>query len=243
MIEKARVMFSNLYSKYFKSLSRNIVIMLILDLLFLLIMEVCLRKIPAPFPIFVKIGDLCVTLGISFIASFIFYIVQVHLPRIKEKEDLFPYIASMFYSILTTEKEILTKLLGLKIEELSEESITEKASGLDLYTEAPLYIGGLDSNKMANWIEYCIFQVNNLDRTWNMMMNYSTYLDSECMALLYRMHSTECFLETVRRLFQMFYGSRHRLPFKRPKELIGFWNFINEQQEYYDRVLAKYSNK
>ncbi len=93
---KDNVMLCKWYRTYIKSIRRDIVIILIIDLLYLFIMEVWLRCIPAPYPIFVKIGDLFVTLGISFIASFIFYLVQVHLPRIKEKEDLFPYIASMF---------------------------------------------------------------------------------------------------------------------------------------------------
>lgn len=230
------------YRTYIKTIRRDIVIILMIDLLFLLIMEVGLRRIPAPYPIFVKIGDLFVTLGISFIASFVFYVVQVHLPRIKEKEDLFPYIASMFNSILSIEKDILTLLLGLKMEEISEESIKEKVNGLDLYSEAPLIIGGLDSDKRANWIEYCLYRIKRLDRTWNMMMNYSAYLDSECMALLYRIQSSGCFLDRIRDLFPMCNGTRHKLSFGTPEPFIKLWHFIDEQQDYYDRVLAKYDN-
>lgn len=64
---------SNWYNTYVKSLRRDIVYLLIADCVFLLVMELWLRKIPAPFPIFVKIGDVLVTLGISFLASFIFF--------------------------------------------------------------------------------------------------------------------------------------------------------------------------
>ena len=203
-------------------------------------MEVWLRCIPAPYPIFVKIGDLFVTLGISFIASFIFYLVQVHLPRIKEKEDLFPYIASMFHSILSTEKEIITELLGLKMEKLTEESIKEKVKGLDLYSEAPLIIG-VDSDQKANWIEYCLYSMNRIDRTWNMLMNYSAYLDSECMALLYRIQNSGCFLDRIRYQFPLYNGTCRRLSYRLPESFIRFWHFIEEQQVYYDRALARYN--
>ena len=233
----------NWYRKYIMSIRKDLVIILIIDILFLLIMELILKEIPAPYSIFMKMGSFFETLAVSFIASFIFYIVQVHLPRIKEKENIFPYIASMFNSILDVEKDILTQLLKLKMEEITEESIKEKVNGLDLYSDAPLIIGGLDSDKKANWIEYCLVKVQDLDRKWNMMMNYSAYLDSECMALLYRMQSSGCFLETIRILFSMFVNSKHKLPYKYPDTFVDFWHFIDEQQDYYDRVLVKYNTR
>lgn len=236
-------MLCNWYRTYIKSIRRDIVIIFMIDLVFLFIMEIGLRQIPAPYPIFVKVGDLFVTLGISFIASFIFYIVQVHLPRIKEKEDLFPYIASMFQSILNTEKDIITQLLGLKMDALNEETIKEKVKGLDLYSEAPLIIGGVDSDQKANLIEYCLYNLKRIDSTWNMLINYSAYLDSECLALLYRIQNSGCFLDRIRFLFPLYKGSCRRLSYKIPESFIKFWHFIEEQQAYYDRTLAKYKTK
>ena len=93
---------------YLFSLRRDFAILLGGDLLFLLVMELWLRNIPAPYPVFVRIGDLMVT---------------------------------------------LTQLLGLKMKEMSEEAIKEKAKHIDLYTEAPLTIGSPKGDHRANWLK------------------------------------------------------------------------------------------
>lgn len=139
---------------YLFSLRRDFAILLGGDVLFLLVMELWLRNIPAPYPVFVRIGDLMVTLAVSFIASFIFYFVQVHIPKIKERERIYPSIAKMFNQIIGAETDILTLLLGLKMKEMSEEAIKEKAKHIDLYTEAPLTIGSPKGDHRANWLEY-----------------------------------------------------------------------------------------
>lgn len=213
-----------------------------MDVLFLLFMEFVLKNIPAPYPFFVKIGDLFVTLAISFIASFIFYFVQIHLPRIREKEDLFPSLASMFHCILGYEKDMLTQLLRLKMDEMSEDKIKNQTDKLNLYTEAPLIIGGSNGDHKANWIEYCIYRVQRIDKNWDLMIHYSSYLDSECMALLLRMQNTNVFLDQVRRLFPMCKGPAHSLSISTASLFIDFWHFIEEQQDYYDRVFAPYIN-
>ena len=78
------------WKTYVKSIRKDLVVMLLADIVFLLVMELFLRNIPAPFPVFVKIGDLLVTLAVSFLASFIFYFVQVHLPETQQKTNIYP---------------------------------------------------------------------------------------------------------------------------------------------------------
>ena len=109
-------------------------------------MELVLRKIPAPYPICVRIGDLFVTLAVSFLASFIFYFVQVHMHEIKEKEKVYPSIAQMFRFIINAEWDLLTNLLGIKMGEMSEDKIREKVQEINLYTAAPLVIGRQDGD-------------------------------------------------------------------------------------------------
>ena len=113
----------NWIKKYLCSLRRDLKILVVLDIACLLFMELVLRRISAPFPIFVKIGEVFVALAISFLASVILYFVQVHMPREKEKADLFPLLSSQFKSILGSEKAIPTRFLGLSMEEMSEDTI------------------------------------------------------------------------------------------------------------------------
>lgn len=231
----------NWIKTYVLSLRRDFAILLGLDVIFLLVMELWLRSIPAPYPVFVRIGDLFVTLGVSYIASLIFYFVQVHMPQIKERERIYPSIAKMFNSILSAETDILTQLLGVKMKEMSEDVIKEKAQHIDLYTEAPLTIGSPTGDHRANWLEYCIYRVGIIDRNTDMMLNVSTYLDSECMDILMRIQDSDTFLVQVRRLFPMCKaGGIHRLQYQIPEPFIRLWHFIEEQESYYDRVFGKY---
>jgi len=226
---------------YVKSLRRDIVIMLIVDMVFLLVMELFLRDIPAPYPIFVKIGDIMVTLAISFIASFIFYFVQVHLSSVKEKEDIYPALARLFGSMLGLEKNLLTQLLRIKMEDMSEGRIKNSIKKLDLYTEAPLTIGSANAaDHRANWIEYCLYRVERIDKNWNLLINYSAYLDSECMSIMVRIQNDCTFLDQVRRMFPICNGRMHRLSIEDSGLFVEFWHFVEEQDAYYNKVFASY---
>lgn len=225
---------------YVFSLRQDFSILLGVDVLFLLVMELWLRSIPAPYPVFVRIGDLFVTLGVSFIASLIFYFVQVHMPRIKEKERLYPSIAMLFNSILREETDLLTKLMGMKMTELSEESIKERALKINLYTEAPMTIGSPTGDHKANWLEYCINSVRHIDRNVDMILHMSQYLDSECMAIIMRIEKFDSFMNHVRNVFPMCCGTRHRLSFNIPGPFIELWHFIEEQEDYYNKEFSKY---
>ena len=229
------------FKTYVLSIRRDFVCLLIVDAIFLLIMELVLKKIPAPYTIFIRIGDLMVTLAVSSIASFIFYFVQVHMPKIKERERIYPSIAKMFNSILSAETDILTQLLGLKMKEMSEEAIKEKTKHIDLYKEAPLTIGSPQGDHRANWLEYCIYRVRIIDRNTDMMLNVSAYLDSECLDILMRIQDSETFFFFLRRLFPMcIAGGVHKLQYQIPDPFIRLWHFIEEQEAYYDRVFGKY---
>lgn len=228
------------YKIYIKSLRRDIVYLLIADMVFLVVSEFGLKQILAPFEWFVTVGDIAFTLAVSFIASFIFYFVQIHIHKINEKEKVYPSIAQIFRFVINAEWDLLINLLGIKKGEITEDKIREKVQEIDLYTEAPLVIGRPDGDHKANWIEYSIYQVRTIDRNWDMMMNMSAYLDSECMNLLLRIQNSDTFLINVRRLFPMCNGNPHRITYKVPMPFIKFWHFIEEQEAYYDREFNRY---
>lgn len=232
------------FKAYVLSIRKDFLWLLFVDAIFLLIMELVLKKIPAPYAIFVRIGDLFVTLGVSFLASFIFYFVQVHMHRIKEKEHLYPSIAMMFNTIISAEKDILTQLMGIKMVDMSEEAIKEKTQHIDLYKEAPLTIGSANNaDHRANWLEYCMYRVSLIDRNVDMLLHLSSYLDGECMKFLMRIQNFDTFLGQVRRLFPLCTGKTHTLEYKVPGPFIKFWHFIEEQDAYYDREFNQYCNR
>lgn len=230
------------FRTYVLSLRKDIVIMLIIDCLFLLMMELVLRKIPAPFPIFVKIGDVLVTLGISFLASFVFYFIQVHLPETRQKKDLYPVIAELYQRIILNQKTLLTYYVNVKpFDALTEDAIKSGVNSRDVnIQDAPLYLAGLNRN--ADWLEFGVHQVAEIDKTWDMLMKYSAYMDSELLSILSRIQSngTLSFFRTMKGIYQTF---------KQVIKLNGFaggfvelWRFIQEQDAYFDRVLKEYKH-
>lgn len=236
-------MINKWYKTYIKSLRRDIVYLLIADLLFLVVLEFWLKRISAPFDWFVTVGDIAFTLAVSFIASFIFYFVQVHLPNIKERENIYPSLAKLFGSILGTEKTLLTDLLGIKMKDLSDANIKKSVEKLNLYSEAPLIIGNANQpDHRANWIEYCIYRVGRLDQNLKLLIQNSAYLDSECMSLLIRIQNDDAFLDLIRRWYPLCNGGIRKFSYGTSGLFIRFWHFIEEQQDYYDRVFASYES-
>lgn len=225
---------------YLCSLRKDIVILLILDCLFLLLMELVLRRIPAPFPIFVKVGNVCVTLGISFLASFIFFFVQVHLPETRQRIDIYPSIAALFSRIIHRERSLVLNFAGVKSDEdFSDEDLRNGVDARDVNKQdAPMTLVGLDRN--ANWMEYGFSYVKDIDVDWDMIMRYSSFLDSEFLSLLSHIQSngTLGFFRTMKGVYPAL---------KQGLKLNGFgtgwvelWHFIQEQEEYYNRVFAEY---
>lgn len=227
------------WKTYVKSIRKDLVFMLLADLIFLLVMEIFLRNIPAPFPIFVKIGDLFVTLAISFLASFIFFFVQVHLPETRQKANVYPSMASWFNRIVVVEKTLLTNYVGQKnYPDLTEEEVRNGASVRDASKQdAPLHLAGVNRN--ANWIEYGINQVADIDKYWELLMKYSSYLDSECLSILAGIQEDSLlqFFRTMRTIYKSVQFGRLQ---GFDELFFRFWKTIQSHEKYYADVFAQY---
>lgn len=229
----------NWFKTYIFSLRKDLVFILVSDVLFLLLMELILKKIPAPFPVFVKIGDISVTLSISFMASFIFYFVQVHLPEVRQKAHIYPRVASLFRGVLINEKALLTNFVGVRTyDELTESEIKNGAINRNInIPNAPLRFAGLNRN--ANWMEYCFYRVDKIDQKWEMIMKYSSYLDSKCISILadIQENSLLVFLRSMR-------GIYNTTRFSKLNDIddlfLNFWKAIQEQEMYYKDVFDNY---
>ena len=120
------------------------------------------------------ICEITATLSISFFASFIFYFVQVHMPDIRHKANVYPSVAKLFHRILITEKALLLNYVETQsYGDLTENVIKMGVIRRDVNLQnAPLFLAGDDRN--TNWLEYGFHQVNDIDKYWDMMMNYSS---------------------------------------------------------------------
>ena len=229
--------------KYLFSLRKDIVFLLFVDGAFLLIMELVLRRIPAPIPIFIKIGDVLVTLGISFLASFIFYFVQVHMPEVKQKKNLYPVISQLFGRIISIEKSFITNFVNVNsFDALTEENIREGTNDRDVNAQnAPLHLIG--ANRSANWMEYGFSSVADIDKNWEMLMKYSAYMDSEMLLLLSKIQSngTLGFFRTMKGIYSTMRQGIHLNGFD--AGMVAFWGFVKEQDLYFNREFVGYGEQ
>lgn len=227
------------WKTYVKSIRKDLVVMLLADIVFLLVMELFLRNIPAPFPVFVKIGDLLVTLAVSFLASFIFYFIQVHLPETRQKTNIYPSLAFWFNRIVIVEKALLTNYVGQKsYTELTEEAVRNGAAARDASKQdAPLHLAGLNRN--ANWIEYGINQVADIDKYWELLMKYSSYLDSECLSILAGIQE-DSLLHFFRKMRTLYKSVQFGQLQGSDELLVRFWKTIQSHESYYVEVFAQY---
>ena len=227
------------FETYVWTVRRDIVVLLIVDCTFLLVMELFLKKIPAPFPIFVKIGNLAVTLAVSFLASFIFYFVQVHMPEMRGKKNLNPVISELLRRIIYIQKGLLTEFVGVKpYENLTNENIINGTNNRDVNLQnAPLHLVGLNRN--ANWIEYGASRVEEIDKNWEMIMRYSDYMDSELLLLLSKIQSnpTLNFFKTMKPIYPTLRQGMHLNGFE--GGMFELWHFIQKQDMYYNKHFSE----
>lgn len=220
---------------YVLSLRRDIVNLIFFDCVFLLVMELWLRRIPAPYTFFVKVGDVFITLGISLLASFVFYFVQVHLPETKQKNDLNPVIFNLFHRMILAQKTLLTEFVNVKpFESLTEDKIREGFSLRDVNKQgAPLIFAGSERN--ANWMEYGFYHVSDIDKNWEMLMKYSSFMDSELLSILSRIQNNSAlgFFRTMRGIYPTLkYGMKLN---GFDDGLVELWLFIQEEDAYYSK--------
>lgn len=107
-----------------------------------------------------EIGIVIEGLLASIIASYIFYIIVVHLKEQSDKAVLGPYLSQHSKRIVGECRRQLNDIskasnLALDLNSLDEESIKLAFSRIAPYSQAPLIIG--DPGSHANWFQYFIF--------------------------------------------------------------------------------------
>ena len=222
---------------YICTLSKDLKILLLANFIFLLILEATLIMMPTMWHVTKTICEIAATLSISFFASFIFYFVQVHLPEIRHKANVYPSIANIFESILLFQKSLLTNFVGVKeYRDLTDDVIRTGVTNRNVHLQdAPLHMIGPD--RSADWIEYGMHQVNSIDDRWELLMKYSSYLDSECISILadIREDSLLHFFRSMRKLYNSLqFGELHGFE----DLFLKFWYSIQQQEKYYNENFA-----
>ena len=95
-------------------------------------------------------------------------------------------------------------------------------------------------NRRANWMEYGFNEVSDIDQTWEMIMKYSSYLDSECLSILAKIQNNSV-LTFFRRMRGIYYALPNDINIRGfEQNYVEFWHLIQVQEKYYNKVFANY---
>lgn len=182
--------------KYFLTINRTINCLFIFSLASIILKILYLDHIPELFKPGHEFGEIYSRLCLSYISSYIFYFVVVHVKKEKDKENINKFINPKIrtaYSQWKPQLMDICKAVGEDMpSDLPEKAfIIEVFSKIDPNSQAPL-IKDTQGN-YANWIEYFFYYKNRVDKFISVVTDKMPFLDSELVRLLSELSECEHF--------------------------------------------------
>ena len=172
---------------YVCTLRKDLSIILAVAILFIFVMDMWLKNIPAPNGFFVAMGNFWYALSIAYVSSFVFYFFVVHYSRQKEKSLLYGYIGGLFNMIINDGKNIfadMVKKAGLNTdpEKMTKDQIEIMCSSTNPL--APSTIMDFNGTHYINWLEYLDYYRKRKEECLNKILMQMQYLDVEFVKIL-----------------------------------------------------------
>lgn len=175
------------YIRYILAVKPSLNIFLLLTILCLVVMESYLLNIPEVVPWGAEFGKVFYKLCLSFIASYIFYFVVVHIKSESDKEQINGFISSKVDRVIGDCKSQINDFKRQVNYESAEiyltlEEIEEVFSKINPHSNAPLLLGGLENH--ANWMQYMIRHKNRSQEAIQKIFVKMPFLDSKLVRIL-----------------------------------------------------------
>ena len=146
-----------------------------------------LNRWSSPSTTIYELGVLCEGVLASTVASYIFYLLVVHLEKVNDRAVVSPYIDRHTSRVVgACEHQIgdIARAAGcsLSLETLTEQELTAAFSKIAPYSAAPLVMGAIGNN--ANWLQYFDFQKSRTRESIARVFSQLIYLDPRRVSLL-----------------------------------------------------------
>jgi hypothetical protein len=174
--------------KYFLTINRTINFLFIFSLASIILKTSYLDDIPEFFKLGHAFGEIYSRLCLSYISSYIFYFVVVHVKKEKDRENINKFINPKIRTAYSQWKLQLRDICKAGVNMSSDGDLPEKDfiieifSKIDPHSQAPL-IKDIQGN-YANWIEYFFHHNNQVDKLISVVTDKMPFLDSELVRLL-----------------------------------------------------------
>lgn len=144
------------YSLYIATLSMVLWGILIVSIIFISFMDTYLLYIPAPCKLFEISGKIFYTLSYAYISSFVFYLLTIHVPQVKNRIIIYKYVVRSFNLIISEGINLFVKMnqavgFDKAFSNLTPTDIKSICEQLNPLTDAPIV--SIDGTSL-NWIGY-----------------------------------------------------------------------------------------
>ena len=154
------------------------IIVLILKILFL-------NNLPALFHGAEALGVIVEAVLASIIASYVFYLIVVHLKELSDKKVIYPLVlkwSNLVVGDCSSQLAAISKESGvyLKLDDITEKKVKDAFSKLHPFGEAPLLLGATDI--YATWIQFLLWHRNRTNKYINKILSQIIYVESEIIS-------------------------------------------------------------
>lgn len=152
----------------------------------LLLKLVVLNRIVAPVLLFYDLGLLVESVLASVVASYVFYLVVVHVKEVSDRSTVRPYVLKHSQRVVAACRQQLAALsaasaVQLPLESVTSERITQAFAKLSPYGEAPMIIF---PDTTANWLQYLEHFMRQTKRSIARVLVQLPFLEAQLIAQL-----------------------------------------------------------
>lgn len=175
------------FAKLIRTASPHANALTTISTLLLLLKLFVLNRFPAAFFGAYELGILTEAILTSIIASYIFYLVVVHLKEQTDRDILQPYVEKHAKRIIG---DCVSQLNGfseasevkLTLDELTQQDVENALSKIPPYSQAPLIIS--PTNQHANWFQYFTYHEKRTKDSIRKLLNQLPFLDVTLVSLI-----------------------------------------------------------
>lgn len=154
----------------------------------LLIKILVLNAIPKMFNGAYELGLVAEAVLSSVIASYVFYFIVVHIPRVQDKGSLRPYLQKYIHAVIRdcfSQIKELSKEAGTNLNpnSFTRSELSEAFASINPYSDAPLLVGYNDT-KHVNWFQYLLNYKTTTSKSIRRLLAQLLYLDADILATL-----------------------------------------------------------
>lgn len=179
---------------YLKQLKKSLVIPFIIAVLIIIIDVLFLDNLK-----YNRLWQIINILLLSYISSFIFYFIVIHIKEQKDKDNISEVVNRYVKQIIgdaNTIKKELEKCSGKTIESNypNKEELDKLCSNIKMSDQAPLIIGGSHPNYIyANWLQYLDYNRKHSLKAIEKTLILGSFLDSELVKIIVKIEGNSLF--------------------------------------------------